>query len=195
MRKLFCWLPLVAIAAGVAAGTPVRTAQPRSLVLDNARVIDGGGDRPIESGRIVIQGDRITSVGPADRVAMPADADRIDLTGRTIVPGLINLHFHIENYPKLALRQLSHGVTAFRDPGQWDEQFIELRRIIAADGLPGPHIFTTGPHIDGEHPAYPADSVVARDPAEARRAAELSIQHAASAIKIYFRLPFAGAKA
>jgi len=62
MRKLFCWLPLVAIAAGVAAGTPVRTAQPLSLVLDNARVIDGTGDAPIEGGRIVIQGDRITSV-------------------------------------------------------------------------------------------------------------------------------------
>jgi imidazolonepropionase-like amidohydrolase len=195
MRKLFCWLPLMAIAAGIAAGTNVRTAQPRSLILDNVRVIDGTGGAPIESGRIVIQGDRITSVGLADRVAVPADADRIDLTGRTIVPGLIDLHFHIENDPRLALRQLSHGVTAFRDPGQWDEQFVELGRMIAADHLPGPHIFTTGPHIDGEHPAYPADSVVARDPEEARRAAELSIQHAASAIKIYFRLPFASAKA
>jgi imidazolonepropionase-like amidohydrolase len=67
--------------------------------------------------------------------------------------------------------------------------------MIAADHLPGPRIFTTGPHIDGEHPAYPADSVVARDPEEARRAAELSIQHDASAIKIYFRLPFASARA
>ena len=44
--------------------------------------------------------------------------------------------------------------------------------MIAADGLPGPRIFTTGPHIDGEHPAYPADAVVARDPEEARRLAE-----------------------
>ena len=44
--------------------------------------------------------------------------------------------------------------------------------MIAADGLPGPRIFTTGPHIDGENPAYPADSVVARDPEEARRHAE-----------------------
>jgi imidazolonepropionase-like amidohydrolase len=195
MRKLFCWLRLMAIAGGIAAGTTVRTAQLHGLVLDNVRVIDGSGDAPIEGGRVVIQGDRITGVGPADRVAVPADADRIDLAGRSIVPGLIDLHFHIENDPRLALRQLSHGVTAFRDPGQWDEKFVELRRMIAADHLPGPRIFTTGPHIDGEHPAYPADSVVARDPDEARRAAELSIQHAASAIKIYFRLPFASAKA
>ena len=119
----------------------------------------------------------------------------LDLAGKTIVPGLIDLHFHIENDPKLALRQLSHGVTAFRDPGQWNEKFEGLRRIIASEQIPGPRIFTTGPHIDGEHPAYPADSVVARDPDEARRLAERNVQQGASALKIYFRLPFASAKA
>lgn len=67
--------------------------------------------------------------------------------------------------------------------------------MIAADGIPGPRIFTTGPHIDGENPAYPADSVVARDVEEARRHAELSVERGASALKIYFRLPFASAKA
>jgi len=112
-----------------------------------------------------------------------------------VIPGLIDLHFHIENDPKLALRQLSHGVTAFRDPGQWDEKFDALRRMIAADNIPGPRIFTTGPHIDGENPAYPADSIVARDAEEARRHAETLVQRGASALKIYFRLPFAGAKA
>ena len=53
----------------------------------------------------------------------------------------------------------------------------------------------TGPHIDGERPAYPADSVVARDPEEARRAAERNIADGAVAIKIYFRLPLASARA
>jgi imidazolonepropionase-like amidohydrolase len=186
---------LIAIAAGIGPAAFARLPQSPAIVLDNVRVIDGSGGAPLEGGRVVIQDGRITGVGPAVQLAMPGDAERIDLTGRTVVPGLIDLHFHIENDPKLALRQLSHGVTAFRDPGQWDEKFVELRRMIAADHLPGPRIFTTGPHIDGEHPAYPADSVVARDPEEARRAAERSIQHGASAIKIYFRLPFASAAA
>ena len=164
-------------------------------MLDNVRIIDGTGAPPVDSGRVIIDGERITSVGRTDAVPLPAGAERMDLSGRTVMPGLVDLHFHIETDPKLALRQLSHGVTAFRDPGQWNEKFVELRRMIAADGLMGPRIFTTGPHIDGDHPAYPADSVVARDAEEARRLAELSVQQGATALKIYFRLPFASAKA
>lgn len=170
-------------------------SQRRQLVLDSVRVIDGTGAAPIEAGRIVVDGDRIVAVGAADTVSLPPGADRIDLAGRTITPGLIDLHFHIESDPKLALRQLSHGVTAFRDPGQWEEKFVELRKMIAADGIPGPRIFTAGPHIDGEHPAYPDDAVVARDADEARRFANRALDEGASALKIYFRLPWASAKA
>jgi imidazolonepropionase-like amidohydrolase len=169
--------------------------QSRAIVLDNARIVDGTGAPPVEHGRLVVQGDRIVAVGSAGTVPVPADAERVDLAGRTITPGLIDLHFHIENDPKLALRQLSHGVTAFRDPGQWEEKFDGLRTMIAADRLPGPRVFTAGPHIDGEGPAYPADAVVARDATEARLLAERSIARGASAIKIYFRLPLASALA
>jgi imidazolonepropionase-like amidohydrolase len=168
--------------------------QSRLVVLDNARVIDGSGKPPIERARIVLEGDQIVHIGAAAEVPLPPQAETIDLSGRTIMPGLIDLHFHIENDPKLALRQLIHGVTAFRDPGQWNERFEPLRRMIADDHLPGPRVFTTGPHIDGEHPAYPNDSVVARDGEEARRLAERNVQQGASALKIYFRLPFASAR-
>lgn len=180
------------ISAALSLRAPI---QARLVVLDNARVIDGSGKPPIERARLVIEGDRILRLGPSGEVPLPAQVDVIDLSGRTIVPGLIDLHFHIENDPRLALRQLSHGVTAFRDPGQWNERFDALRAMIADDHLPGPRIFTTGPHIDGEHPAYPADSVVARDAEEARRLAERNVRQGASALKIYFRLPLASAKA
>lgn len=195
MHRSLRWLILCAGAVVVLRVAAAETAQPPRLVLDHARIIDGSGAAPIDNGRIVIEGDRIARVGPAAAIAAPAGAETIDLSGRTVIPGLIDLHFHIENDPKMALRQLSHGITAFRDPGQWDEQFVELRRMIAADGISGPRIFPTGPHIDGEGPAYPADSVVARDAEEARRHAELQVARGATALKIYFRLPFASAKA
>jgi imidazolonepropionase-like amidohydrolase len=189
-RRALALLTLAALPAALSA----RQA-PRALVLDDVRIVDGTGRRPIERGRVVVEGDRIVAVGAADAVPLPAGAERVDLAGRTVTPGLIDLHFHIGGDPKLALRQLSHGVTAFREPGQWEEQFAGLRATIAADGLPGPRIFTAGPHIDGERPAYPADSVVARDATEARWLADRSITQGASAIKIYFRLPLASALA
>jgi imidazolonepropionase-like amidohydrolase len=194
MRRFVPFIPVLIVPA-LAATFELRAAQPHVIVLENVRAIDGTGSAPIERARIVIRGDRIDRIGPVDDVRVPAGAEAIDLSGYTIVPGLVDLHFHIESDPKLALRQLSHGVTAFRDPGQWNEKFEDLRRMIAADRSPGPRIFTTGPHIDGERPAYPADSVVARDAEEARRLAERNVAQGASALKIYFRLPFASAKA
>lgn len=179
----------------VIAITILSAQSPSLLVLDGAVLIDGTGAPPVSGARVVIRGDRIVDVGPAASVPVPDGAERIDLAGRTLLPGLIDSHFHIESDPRLALRQLSHGVTSFRDPGQWEEKFDGLRQMIAADGLPGPHIFTAGPHIDGERPAYPADAVVARDPSEARAAAERNLAGGASALKIYFRLPLASAKA
>ena len=189
--------PIKPVIAALVVGAVVSLAarQPRTLVLDNAKIVDGTGAAPIERGRIVIQGERIARIGAADKVQAPSGAETIDLAGRTVIPGLIDSHFHIEREPKMALRQLSHGVTAFRDPGQWNVRFDELRQMIAADRLPGPRIFTCGPHIDGENPAYPADSVVARDADEARRHAETNVREGATALKIYFRLPFASARA
>jgi imidazolonepropionase-like amidohydrolase len=194
MRIVVCAIAVLVAGGAVSSSAPLQD-RSRPLVLDNVRIIDGTGAIPIENGRIVIEAERIVRLGPAGMIGAPADAERVDLAGRTVIPGLIDLHFHIERDPRMALRQLSNGVTAFRDTGQWNERFEELRRMIAADDLPGPRIFTTGPDIDGENPAYPADSVVARDPEEARRLAERSVREGASALKIYFRLPFASAKA
>ena len=190
LRRALCALAVTTAVAVVTARQPAK-----SLVLDHVRLIDGTGGAPIEDGRIVIAGNAITAAGPAGSTPAPSGSEHVDLTGKTVIPGLIDVHFHIESDPRMALRQLANGVTSFRDPGQWNEKFAELRKMVAADGLPGPRIFTTGPHIDGENPAYPADSVIARDPEEARQHAETSVAQGATALKIYFRLPLAGAKA
>jgi hypothetical protein len=195
MMRRTGWAIAMAAAVLMSPALSSRQAANRPIVLDNLRLVDGTGAPALDEARVVIDGDRIVGVGRAAAVAAPEGAERVDLAGRTVTPGLIDLHFHIEEDPKLALRQLSHGVTAFRDPGQWEESFDGLRARIAADRLPGPRIFTAGPHIDGEHPAYPGDAVVARDPDEARRFAERNVDRGASSLKIYFRLPLASARA
>ncbi len=179
--------------AAVVVGVPSASAQV--TVLENFVLIDGTGAPPVTGARLVIEGERISAVGHAETVTVPADAERIDLNGRTVMPGLVDSHFHIENEPRLALRQLANGVTAFRDPGAWMEKFDALKTMIAADGLGGPAMSLCGPHIDGEHPAYSKDSLVARDPEEARFYAERNIREGATAIKIYFRLPMASTRA
>src|SRR5262245_16180746 len=112
--------PILLFASALSASVGALGPAGRTIVLDGAQIIDGSGGAPVSSGRIVIKDDRIVGIGPVDRTPAPPDAERLDLSGRTIIPGLIDLHFHIEDDPRLALRQLSHGVTTFRDPGQWN---------------------------------------------------------------------------
>ena len=195
MRSLCTRTVQLAAALLCTTGGYVSSQPAPTLVLDHVRLIDGSGAAPRDDTRILVRGDRIESVGPAADVAVPEGAERLDLTGRTVIPGLIDLHFHIEDDPRLALHQLANGVTSFRDPGQWNEAFVPLRSLMEAEHLAGPRMALAGPHIDGERPAYPNDSVIARDPEEARLAAERNIAEGATAIKIYFRLPLASAKA
>lgn len=191
-RLRWAWLPALLLGAAV-----LRAQTPATIVLEHARVIDGTGAAPRDDMRVVVQGDRIVSVQPQGDAApaIPAGAQRIDLAGKVVMPGLIDLHFHVERDPKLAIRQLANGVTSFRDPGQWIDQFDSLKAMMRDEHLPGPRMSLAGPHIDGERPAYPLDATVARDPDEARLAAERNIADGATALKIYFRLPLASAAA
>jgi imidazolonepropionase-like amidohydrolase len=195
-RREHIALVLLSLAIPVQFGGGVAVGEsPHVIVLDHVRLIDGTGSPARDNMQIVIRDDRIDRVSSGAQEALPNNVERIDLSGHTVMPGLIDLHFHVEDDPKLALRQLANGVTSFRDPGQWIEQYEGLRASIAVERLPGPRMALTGPHIDGEHPAYPRDSYVARDPEDARRTAERNVADGASALKIYFRLPLASARA
>ena len=77
---------IAALALAVNAG-----AQTTAFV--GGRVIDGTG-RAIENGVVVINGGKITAVGPAS-TPVPAGATRVDLKGKTILPGLVNAHGHV----------------------------------------------------------------------------------------------------
>jgi imidazolonepropionase-like amidohydrolase len=79
----------------VAAATLVHAQAGRIMVFDGAHILDGNGGAPIDNGRLVIEGGRISAVGPQSAVAAPAGATRVDVAGKTIMPAMINVHAHM----------------------------------------------------------------------------------------------------
>src|ERR1700676_1223383 len=73
------------------------TAQMRAFT--GATIIDGNGGKPIANGVIVIEGSKIKAVGPAARVSIPSGAERIDVSGKYIAPGLMDANVHLVPWP------------------------------------------------------------------------------------------------
>jgi imidazolonepropionase-like amidohydrolase len=87
---------LLALGCIVTAAAIVISGQAgRITVIDGARILDGNGGTPIESGRLVLQDGRITAVGSQADVSTPSGATRVDATGKTIMPAMINVHAHM----------------------------------------------------------------------------------------------------
>jgi imidazolonepropionase-like amidohydrolase len=157
----------------------------RTVAIVGATLIDGRGGPPVADSVVVVRGERIVAAGPRASVRVPVGAEVFEARGMTLLPGLIDAHFHIDGDDPLPALFLSHGVTSVRDPGQWIEAYDAARAAAA----PVPRLFLTGPHLDSPPPAYPADSYVVRDEEEARLAVKKFAEQGATAFKVYFRLP------
>jgi imidazolonepropionase-like amidohydrolase/Tol biopolymer transport system component len=131
----------------------VAADKPSGVVaLRGARIISMKEREVIENGDIVITGNRITAVGPRGQVTIPGGAKSIDVSGKTIMPGYVDLHaqlgatsqIHRTVVPQY-LANLAFGVTTARDPeSQATDVFTYADRVATADLL-GPRIFATGP--------------------------------------------------
>ena len=157
------------------------------IAIVGATLIDGRGGPTIPDSVVVVRDDRIEAVGARGTVKIPQGADIVDAKGLTLLPGLIDAHFHIDGDDHLPALYLSHGITSLRDPGQWIEAYDAARKASA----PVPRLFLCGPHLDSPPPAYPADSYIVRDAEETRLAVNRFADDGASAIKVYYRLPLA----
>src|SRR5262245_60508478 len=155
--------------------------------ITGVRLIDGTGTAPKTDMTVLLQNGRIQAVGLSKTIAVPKGAATVDGSGMTLVPGLMDSHFHLDSDGTLPALYLSHGVTSVRDPGAWIEAYEAVRQSKENQ----PRLFLAGPHIDGTQPAYPADSTVVRDLTETRLAVERNLNDGASVIKAYFRLPLA----
>jgi imidazolonepropionase-like amidohydrolase len=89
---VFCLVVFVTFAASAGAQTP----QPGTIAFTGARLIDGTGSTPVDQATIVVTNGKIVAVGPSASVTVPANATTINVAGKTIIPGLINSHGHID---------------------------------------------------------------------------------------------------
>ena len=165
--------------------------QSEVTAISHVRLIDGRGGPPIEDATVVVRGDRIVAVGPSATTRIPPGAEPIDGQGKSLLPGLIDAHFHLDGDQGLPSLYLKHGVTSVRDPGAWIEAYDSVRRMTMAI----PRLFLAGPHLDNPPPAYPEDSYLVRDAGEAKAAVDRFVDQGASVIKVYFRLPLGLLKA
>ena len=129
------------------------------VALTHVRIIDGTGAAPREDQTIVIDRGKISAInGP-----IPAGAHTLDLSGHTVIPGLVGMHEHlyypigggIPMYPEMAYSfprlYLASGVTTARTGGSI-EPFtdINIKRLIDTGRMPGPTLFITGPYLEGK---------------------------------------------
>jgi len=153
---------LPVMICGLLLGASLASAETK--VLENFTLIDGTGNRPVANAGMVVTDGRITYVGSKGGIKAPAGAERIDLTGKFVMPGIINLHGHLGNTvglvqdPKNFTREnlgnqlktySNYGVTGVMSMGSDTDLVFEVRAAQRA-GRPGTtRIYTAGRGFTG----------------------------------------------
>jgi imidazolonepropionase-like amidohydrolase len=157
-----------------AARMNMQTPPAQGVAIRAGRLFDSKSGAMLKDQVILIQGDRITAVGAADRIQIPSGAEVIDLTRATVLPGLIDRHVHLmqEQQPNdaraafsgwhYALKDLNAGFTTLQDMGSpYTYATVELRDAINKGQIPGPRLQVSGPQLNPRGASYyPAPSVV-----------------------------------
>jgi imidazolonepropionase-like amidohydrolase/Tol biopolymer transport system component len=144
-----------------------------AIALVGARVITMAGLKPgaiqgapgvIENATVTIQGNRITAVGPSSSVQVPAGAMRVDVKGKTIMPGIVDVHAHVggesggllaqANWPLAA--NLAFGVTTSHDPSNNSETVFTNAELVRAGAKLGPRLYSTGTILYGAETPFKA---------------------------------------
>ena len=152
---------VVSCLTACAAQEPVEGLQ----VFVGARIIDGTGKEPIDNGVLVVRGGRIEATGRSEDVAIPAGASRIDVSGKTIMPGLINTHGHVNGTLGMEsnhfteenlLRQLRlyarYGVTTVNSLGGDRDVSVAIRDAQNTEDLDRSRLLIAGSVVSGDTP-------------------------------------------
>jgi Tol biopolymer transport system component/imidazolonepropionase-like amidohydrolase len=131
-----------------------RAAPSGELYLRGARIVTMKGEEVIAQGDILIENNRIKAIGASGSMQPPADAKVIDVSGKTIVPGLVDIHSHLKTErPEMTdeewsyAENLAYGVTTTRDPSIESNVVFAQGELVSAGDLVGPRIYSTGTAI------------------------------------------------
>ena len=192
---------MLALAAALLLQAPPQSyiaAADSVIALTNARIIDGTGAPAREGQTIVIRRGKVASVGPSATITLPAGAAVRDLTGKTVIPGLVMLHEHLfyvagggaypthaESFPRL---YLAGGVTTMRTAGNMGGYTdFNAARLVQEGRVPGPDIVVTAPYFNG--PGLPIPGVKGlRDSLDAHRMATYWAEEGAPSFKAYMQI-------
>jgi imidazolonepropionase-like amidohydrolase len=161
-------LALGGLATGVAAQAPAPAAAPRPLAIENVTVIPMDREGTIPGQTVIVIGRRIAAVGPAGSTPVPGDAERIDGSGRFLIPGLAEMHGHppTDQWPEAMQERflrlnVAAGVTTVRGMLGHPHQLV-LKQRVASGELIGPQLFIGAPSLNGNAtptPVHAADQV------------------------------------
>src|SRR5271168_5142953 len=146
-------------------------------VLSHATVIDGSGRAPIPDAVIVIANGRIAAIGRFSAAKIPAGAHVIDYSGKTVIPGIINLHAHIGEDPAPQLRTLAlYGVTSVVGLGGDGDEVLKIRTAQRQGDVHSARIYTAQQRLEFEKDAA--------TPAEARAKVDALFRKGVDGVKI-----------
>ncbi len=135
-----------------------------TIALTGATVITMKGDEVVKNATIVVQRNRITSIGPSEKVTIPSDARKIDVSGKFIMPGMIDVHAHIGPGSDNITPQshwgyyvnLAFGVTTAHDPSSNTEEVFANSELLKAGLMTGPRLYSTGTILYGAEGSFKA---------------------------------------
>jgi imidazolonepropionase-like amidohydrolase len=162
-----------------------RRSPPDGVALVGATLFDGSGGPVLPNAVVVVRRGRIESVGTRAGFTLPAKTREVDVTGRWIIPGLIDAHAHVE--PWALPRYLAWGVTTVRDVHGALDSVLRLRDRVNLGAVAGPRIYSAGAMIDGLPTTYP-DAIGANSPRDARKAVDRLVNAGVDLIKVYTRM-------
>ena len=162
------------------------------LVLEDVTLIDGSGAPPRQNTSIVIQGERIVEIGNKTKNGYPDKATVVNLAGRYVLPGFIDMHVHLA--PDAEVQQqtlktlLAFGITTIRNAGAMPGAGVKLREKVASGKVVGPRIFTAGMLI--EFQSYTNRfSVGVKTEKEIRNEVRRQMNSGVDVIKLHSQLP------